>query len=105
MSTAAVIQPPEPLTEHERSLTLVKAQPPEPTWAFYVLAASTVLGGWVMGLIYLSKDTARSKGFGLRALLLGFLLPVAVVGIALFIRSTQVPTFTPQQQPGVLLPE
>jgi uncharacterized membrane protein len=41
----------------------------------------------------------------LRALLLGFLLPIIVVGIALFIRSTQVSTLTPPQQPGVLLPE
>jgi len=103
--TTTTVQPPEPLTEHERSLTLVKAQPPEPTWAYYALAAGTAIGGWIMGLIYLSKDTARSKAFGLRALLLGFLLPAAVIGIALFIRSTQVSTRTPPQQPGVLLPE
>lgn len=105
MNNAATITPPEPLTEHEKSLKLIKAEPPEPTWAYYVLAAGTAVGGWVMGLVYLKKDGAANKAFGVRAIVLGFLLPAVIVGSVLLIRATQVPSFTPAREPGVLLPE
>ncbi|MFO0702755.1 MAG: hypothetical protein U0514_02695 [Candidatus Andersenbacteria bacterium] len=102
---ATTLQPPEPLTEHERSLTLVKAQPPEPTWAYYLLAAGTSLGGLIMGWIYLTKDGGTNKTFGLRAILLGLLLPTAIVAAVLVNRALQTSTPAPTNQPGVLLPE
>ena|SRR3990167_7757125 len=99
------LSPPAALTEHEISLKLIKARPPEPSWAYYLLAAGTALGGVTLGWIYLIKDGANNKAFGLRALLLGLVLPVVVVVAAFAIRATQVSPLTPTQQPGVLLPE
>ena len=104
-STAATLQPPEPLTEHEKSIKLIKAEPPEPTWAYYVLATGTAVAGWVMGLVYLKKDGAANKAFGVKAFLLGFFLPAVIVGAVLVIRATQVSRVTPVTEPGVLLPE
>lgn len=102
--TPATVQPPEPLTAHERSLELVKALPPEPTWAYYLLAAGTSLGGVILGLIYLAKSGYQNKAFGVRALLLGLVLPLTVVAIVFVIRASQPQVFTPVHQPGVLLP-
>lgn len=101
----ALPQPPEPLTPHEQSLVLVKAQPPTPQWAFYLVALLTALGGWVMGWIYIVKDGAKNKLFGLRAMLLGFVLPLVVVAVILLLQLLQRGASAPlPQQPGTLLP-
>ncbi len=101
-----LLEPPEPLTEHEKSLVLIKSKPPEPTGWYYLLAAITFLGGLWMGFVYLVKDGQKNKLFGIRALFSGMFLPVVVVGIILFSQFQQKQASAPlPQQPGVILPE
>ena len=100
------LQPPEPLTRHEQTIALVKSVPPQPAWAYYLIAAFTSLGGIIMGWIYLVKDGASNKLFGIRALLLGFALPLLVVGIIVISQLNQRDAQAPlPNQPGTLLPE
>lgn len=99
------IQPPEPLTPHEQKIRLVKCQPPRPLGAYLLLAAITSLGGFVMGWVYLVKDGKDNKLFGLGALLLGFLLPLAIAAVIIILNIMQIGVFAPlPEQPGVLLP-
>lgn len=106
MPAIAIPQPPEPLTPHEEQLRLAKSVPPTPTGLYYFIAALTSLGGIIMGWIYLTKDGKANKLFGLRALMLGFLLPVVVTVIILLIQIGQVGQQAPlPNQPGIILPE
>lgn len=99
-------EPPEPLTEHEKNLVLVKSYPPEPTGWYYLLAAITFFGGVWLGFIYLFKDGQDNKLFGIRALISGMLLPVLVTSIIAYSQYQQKRAFAPlPQQPGVILPE
>jgi hypothetical protein len=105
MVDVATLQPPEPLTRHEQSIELVKSTPPSPAWAFYLVAMFTSLGGIIMGWIYLVKDGQRNKLFGIRALLLGFVLPLLIVAIIIVIQLQQRDAVAPlPNQPGTLLP-
>lgn len=104
MSTA--ITPPEPLTSHEQNLVLVKSRPPQPAALYYLVALLTGIGGIVMGWIYIAKDGSSNKGFGIRSLLIGFILPLLIVGFVLADQAIEKGTQAPlPQQPGVLLPE
>ncbi|MFH0831090.1 MAG: hypothetical protein V1895_03455 [Parcubacteria group bacterium] len=106
MSAIPVPPPPEPLTPHEQALILVKSRPPQPTKLYYLIAALTFIGGILMGWIYLVKDGTKNKLFGLRALLLGFLLPLVVVAVILVIQINQRGEQAPlPQQPGKILPK
>ncbi len=99
------MNPPEPLNAHEQGITLIKSKPPTPTWVYYLIAAFTSLGGIIMGWIYLVKDGSRNKMFGLRALLLGFVLPILVVAIIIVLNLSQRGVSAPlPSQPGTLLP-
>ena len=100
------IEPPEPLSRHEQSITLTKAQPPEPQWAFYLVSLFTSLGGFILGWVYLVKDSRANKLFGIRALLLGFVLPLLVVSVIVVSQVQQRDQRAPlPTQPGTLLPE
>lgn len=105
-ATIPNLQPPEPLTTHEQNITLVKSVPPSPAWAYYLIAAFTSLGGIIMGWIYLVKQGSHNKLFGLRVLLLGFLLPLVVVAVIFLMQLQQRGASAPlPNQPGTLLPE
>ncbi|MDP2587597.1 MAG: hypothetical protein Q8P33_02375 [bacterium] len=100
------LEPPEPLSRHEQSLVLVKAQPPEPHWAFYLVALFTSLGGFILGWVYLIKNGSANKLFGLRAILLGFVIPLVVVLVIVAGQIQQKGQQAPlPSQPGTLLPE
>ena len=101
-----VPQPPEPLTSQEQKLVLAKSAPPEPQIVYLLLAALTSIVGFIFALVYVVKDGAANKVFGIKALLAALVLPVVVSGIILVIQLQQKNVRLPQQQqPGVLLPQ
>lgn len=105
MAHLPTIEPPEPLTPHEQSLTLVKSMPPQPRWAYLLLAALTSIGGLTMAWVYLKKDASSNRIFGLQSLLLAFVIPLIVVAIIIFIQIQQGGARAPlPDQPGLLLP-
>ena len=100
------LAPPEPLTAHEQNLVLVKSRPPQPAALYYLVALLTGIGGIVMGWIYLVKDGSSNKGFGIKTLLIGFILPLVIAGFILAGQAIEKNTQAPlPEQPGVLLPE
>jgi hypothetical protein len=98
--------PPEPLSAHERSLTLIKSDAPRPLWPYLLVATLTSLGGIILGFVYLVKDGAENKRFGAAALLLGFVLPLVIVSYVLLDQLRQSGARAPlPNQPGVQLLE
>jgi hypothetical protein len=101
-----VPQPPEPLTPAETSIELVKSRPPQPQILYYLVAVLTVVGGLIMGWVYLVKDGASNKLFGIRAILAAFLIPAALTAYLLVQQSIEKRQQAPlPDQPGIILPE
>jgi len=87
-------------------MVLRKSKPPEPGWAYLLVALFTSIGGILMGWIYLVKDGAQNKRFGIAALLLGLILPAIILLIFASDQARQAGSNAPlPQQPGVILPQ
>lgn len=106
MVKIALPEPPAPLTEHEQKIELIKSEPPRPLILYLLVAALTSIGGLIMGWIYLVKDGARNKQFGLLSFLLGLLIPAAVILIIFLGQEEQRQQRAPlPEQPGIRLPQ
>ncbi len=106
MAKLTIPNPPAPLNAKEQNIKLIKGRPPRPAALYLLFATLTSLGGLIMGWVYLIKDGAKNKSFGILSLLLGLVLP-AVIILALFLnqesqKGLQAPL---PEQPGIRLPK
>ncbi len=106
MTKITVPNPPAPLTKKEQNLKLIKSRPPRPSALYLLFAALTSLGGLIMGWVYIKKDGAANKTFGVFSLLLSLVLPLVIILAFNFNQARQKNLQAPlPNQPGIRLPK